>query len=110
MKMPLRNETSRILSPAVTPCPHLLYSSVSVYDVQILTLSILTYAHSYIILVTSVHRSCPQGTETENMVAVEASQVTAGNGEALQWFLAAHVNSVHITPFPARKYHPKTWI
>ena len=52
----------------------------------------------------------PKELKTENMVSVEASQVTAGNWEALQWFLAAHVNSVHITPFPARKYHPKTWI
>jgi len=30
----------------------------------------------------------PKELKTENMVAVEASQVTAGNWEALQWFLA----------------------
>ena len=109
-KMPLRNETSRILSPAVTPCPHLLYSSVWVNDVQIFPLSILTYAYSYIILVTSVHRSYPQGTENWKHGCSRSITSHCWKLGSSPVVFSTHVNSVHITPFPAHKYHPKTWI
>lgn len=75
-------------SDALSPSSLLL--CFEVYDVQILPLSILTYAPHTSSLPPLYTDLTPKELKTENMAAVEASQVNAEN-----WKLSSGFNGTH---------------